>query len=261
MIERQRRVALRQLKDAALGAALGGANLNPRPTPLGEHLSERPALGLRKLLLNDYLRRNTGAAGVVMGDELGRYFAALKFAGVVEVERLAVGQHAVTDLKDLRVGFCAVGGDGNRVERACRLIDDSLAFEQRANRVEPVALSGRALIFVSRRGGLHPRFQLIFDLAVVAGEKGDHAVDVLAVVLLSYVVNTWCLATFDVVIEAWGAGPPTRLGVAAGTNLEDLLQHLNGASRAAWIRIRAEVDAATAAPFARQIDPRELLVG
>ena len=61
--------------------------------------------------------------------------------GVVEVEALAVGQHAVADLEDLRVGLALGDRHRDRVERADGLVGHALALEQRADGPQPVALA------------------------------------------------------------------------------------------------------------------------
>ncbi len=72
--------------------------------PLAEDLGQRPdLLRLAQLRLDQHQRRHRPGALVVLDDELlGHLHRPL--AGVVEVERLAVGEHAVAHLEDLRVG-------------------------------------------------------------------------------------------------------------------------------------------------------------
>ena len=57
-------------------------------------------------------------ARVVLEHELLGHLALVALAGVLEVEALAVLQHAVADLEDLGVGVDALGRDRDRVE-AC----------------------------------------------------------------------------------------------------------------------------------------------
>ena len=64
---------------------------------------------------------------------------------VVEVEGLAVGEHAVADLEDLGVGLGAVDRDGDGVDGARALVGDPLALEQRAHGLQAVALERRLL--------------------------------------------------------------------------------------------------------------------
>ena len=109
----------------------------------------------------------------------------LLLALVVEVERLAVREHAVADLEDLRVGLQPVDGDGDRVERARAVARDALALEQRPDRLQPVALERRLLVVLLAGGEVHPLLEVALDLAEAAGEERDHAVDALAVLLLA----------------------------------------------------------------------------
>ena len=53
----------------------------------------------------DHLRRDRRLLGVVLEDELARDLVLPLTLDVVEVERLAVRQHAVAHLEDLRVGI------------------------------------------------------------------------------------------------------------------------------------------------------------
>ena len=102
---------------------------------------------------------------------------------VGEVEGLAVAQHAVADLEDLGVRVRAVDGDGDRVERADRLVRDPLALEQRPHGAQAVALE-RGLLELLRGGGvLHAPLEVALDLAVAALEERDDLVDRRAVLL------------------------------------------------------------------------------
>ena len=95
--------------------------------------------------LHDDLRRHRDRARVVLEHELLGHLALLALAGVLEVEALAVGEHAVADLEHLRVGVRALGGHGDRVERAHRRVRDPLALEQRAHGLQLVAVLGGLL--------------------------------------------------------------------------------------------------------------------
>src|SRR5205814_2306096 len=78
--------------------------------------------------------------GVVLQDELLDDVAERPLGLVGQVERLTVRQDAVADLEDLRVGVAALHRNGHGVERADRRVGHALALEQRAHRVQPVAL-------------------------------------------------------------------------------------------------------------------------
>ena len=81
-----------------------------------------------------HLRRDRHRVAVVLQEELLGDLADPAAGLVGEIERLAVRQHAVADLEDLRVGVDAVDRDRDRVERADRLVGDALALEQAARR-------------------------------------------------------------------------------------------------------------------------------
>ena len=105
LVEREPRVALGEVEDAALAAALGGADLDRAVAPLGQHLGEHAELGaVGELALHDDQRRDRHRARVVLEQELLGRPRDVVLALVVEVEGLAVGEHAVADLEDLRVG-------------------------------------------------------------------------------------------------------------------------------------------------------------
>ena len=110
--------------------------------------------------------------------------ASSRSACVVEVEALALGEDAVADLEDLGVGVGALDRDADQVGGADRATGDALALEQRADRLQPVAMDRRALEFL---GAPPPPsifvLLLALDLAVAAGEEVDDRLDVAAVLL------------------------------------------------------------------------------
>ena len=68
LVEREPRVALGELEDAALVAALGGAHLDRGAAPLGQRLGQRVAVV--DLVLDDDLRRDRHRVAVVLQQEL-----------------------------------------------------------------------------------------------------------------------------------------------------------------------------------------------
>ena len=163
LVEREARVALGELEDAALVAALGGAQLHGAAAAAGECLGEglargrlnvvRPTggrTGVDQLPLHDDLRRDRAVAGVVLEHELLRDLGEGALGLVGKVERLAVGEHPVAHLEHLRVGLGAVERHGHGVERADRLACDALALQQRAHCAQAVALE-RGLLVLLRR--------------------------------------------------------------------------------------------------------------
>ena len=135
------------------------------------------------LALDDQQRRDHHRAGVVLEDERLGHLGDPAVGLVVEVEALAVGQHAVADLEDLGVGLALVHGHRDRVERADGLVGHPLALEQRVHRAQPVALPRGILEALLGRRLAHRFLQRALDLAVAAGQEVDHAVDPRAVVL------------------------------------------------------------------------------
>ena len=113
------RVARGQLEDPALLAALGGAHLDRPAAALRERLGERLALDRRELALHDDQRGDRGVPGVVLQHELLDHLGHVALGLVGEVERLAVGEHAVAHLEDLRVGVASRRARP-RPRRACR---------------------------------------------------------------------------------------------------------------------------------------------
>ena len=151
LVERQQRVALGQLEDAALLAALGRAQLHRPVAAAGERVRQRRG---RVAAISRWTTSSAGidvAAAVVLEHELLPHLRQLALGLVGEVERLAVGEHAVAHLEDLRVGVAAVDRHRDRVERAHRLARHAAALQQRAHRLQPVALERRLLELLLRR--------------------------------------------------------------------------------------------------------------
>src|SRR5262249_26196890 len=154
--------------------------------------------------------------------DLGLVAAAL----VLEIEALAVGEHAVANLEDLGVGVGALGRDGHGVERADRLVRDALPLEQAAHRLEPVAQQRGVLELLLGRGLLHLVFEVALDLPVTAGEEGHDRLDACAVLVLRHVADTWRLTALDEVVKTGAAARATWLGAVAGAELEDLAEQV-----------------------------------
>ena len=200
------------------------------------------------------------ALDVVLEDErlgdLGDPAARL----VVEVEALAIGQHAVAHLEHLGVGLALVHGDRDRVERSDRLVGDALALEQRVHGPQPVALA-RGVLEPLLGGRLaHRALERALDLPVAPGQEVDHAVDPLAVVLAADVADARGLAPLDVVVEARRAASTARLGALARAEQEHLAEHLERRADSLGVAVRAEVGPVATVALAREVHPREVLV-
>ncbi len=133
-----------------------------------------------ELALDDEQRRDHHRAGVVLEDERLGDLGDLAAGRVVEVEALAVREHAVADLEHLRVGLAVGHRHRDRVERPVRLVRDPLALEQRAHGAQPVALARGVLEALLGGRQLHLLVERPLDLLVAAGQEVDHAVDRLA---------------------------------------------------------------------------------
>src|SRR3954451_7620650 len=258
LVERQQRVALGQLEDPPLVAALGGPDLDLGPAALTERFGQR--IALLDVLLDDDLRWDRHLVAVVLQQELLGHLPYLALDGVLEVEGLAVGEHAVADLEDLRVGVGPVDRDGHDVDRPDRLVGHALALEEGAHGAQAVALERRLLVVARDRGRLHLVLEVALDLAVAPGEEGHDAVDRLVVLLGRHVADAGRPAALDVVVQARGARAPPRLDALAGAEEEDLAQKVQRAAYALGVRVGAEVDAVAAVALAREVNPRELLV-
>ena len=87
LVEREPRVALGEVEDAALAAALGGADLDRAAAALGQHLGQHVELGaVGELALDDDQRRDRHRARVVLEQELLGRARDVVLALVVEVE-------------------------------------------------------------------------------------------------------------------------------------------------------------------------------
>ena len=253
------RVAFGELEQPPLVAALRRPDLDPRSAALGEHLREDREV-LLDLLLHDDLGRDRHLVAVVLEHELERDLTGPLLDDVLEVEGLAVGEHAVADLEHLRVGVGPVHGDRDDVERADRLVGHALALEQVADGAQAVALERGRLVVLVGRGGLHPRLEVALDLAVAAAEERDDAVDRLAVLGAVDVADAGRPAALDVVVQARRTRPPAGLDALARTELEDLLEQVERPAHALGVRVRPEVQALATVPLAREVHARELLV-
>ena len=152
LVEREPGVALGEVEDPPLAAALGGADLDRAAAALGEELGEHvERRALDQLALDDDQRRDRQRAGVVLQDELLGDAREPLLGLVVEVEGLAVGEHAVADLEDLRVGVDAVDATATASNEPPPSVGHALALEQRADRLQAVALD-RGLLVVALAG-------------------------------------------------------------------------------------------------------------
>ena len=231
LVEGEAGVALGELAQAALVAALRGPHLDRGSAPLAQRLREQPD-PLAQVGADDDRPRHRRGGGVVLADELLGHLREPPLAAVVEVEALALGEDSVADLEDLGVGVGPLGRDADQVGGADRAAGDALSLEQRADRLQAVAVQRRALVLVRVGRLLHLALLLGLDLAVSAGEEVADRLDVAAVLLAVDVADARRPAALDEVVEAGIAGAPPRLGPVAGAVLEELAQQVEGLAHA-----------------------------
>ena len=151
LVEGELGVALGELAQAAFVAALGGAHLDRGAAALAQRLGEQRG-AVAQVGADDDHRRHRRRGRVVLADELLGDLGQLALALVLEVEALALGEDPVADLEDLGVGVGALDRDPDQVGGADRAAGDPLALEQRADRLEAVAVDRRPLEFLGRGG-------------------------------------------------------------------------------------------------------------
>ena len=216
----------------ALVAALGRADLDARAAPRAER--RRQLVAVLDPGLDDDLRRDRHLVGVVLVDELRGHHALRRLGDVLEVERLAVGEHPVADLEDLGVGVGAVDGHRDGVERPDRLVGDPLALHDRLHRAQPVARQRGVLVVLLLGGQPHLALELALDLAVAPRQEGDDPVDRLGVLGLVDQADAGRPAALDVVVEARRAAAAPRLGAVARPEQEDLAERSRSSPACAW---------------------------
>ena len=257
--EREPGVALGQLAQPPLVAALGNAHLDRAAAAARQSLREQ--LGARpQRRAHDHQPRHRRHRRVVLGGELLGHLVLAALPLVGEVEAMALGEHAVADLEHLCVGGGPVGGDRDQVGRLQRLPGDAAALHQRADRLEAVAVDRRPLELLAGGGLGHLALQVALDVAIAAGEEVDDRLDVAPVLLAVDVADARRLAALDVVVEARNPRSPPRLRALAGPVLEQLAEQVERLAHPARARERPEVDAAGAVALAGEVDARKLLV-
>jgi hypothetical protein len=184
-VQREPRVADREVVDAALVTSLGTPDLDLRATPLAEQLAEDGV----HVVADDDLAGDARRLAVVLQQELLEHLGLALLALVGQVEGLAVRQHAVADLEHLGVGVRAARRHPDGVDRADRLVGHALALEQRADRLQAVALDRGLLELVDLAASCIRVSRLALDLAVAALEERDDAVDRLPVLRLGVVAD------------------------------------------------------------------------
>jgi hypothetical protein len=259
LVERQARVALGKLAQAALVAALGGPHLDRAAATLAERLADHTLASLQ-VGADDHRPRNCRAGAVVLAEELLGDLRQLALALVLEVEALPLGEDAVADLEHLGVGVGPLDRDPDQVGGADRPARDLLALEERADRLQPVAVDRRPLEILGGGGLLHLLLLVTLDLAVATGEEVDDRVDVAPVLVSVHVADTGRPAALDEVVEAGVAGVPARLRPLAGPVLEELAEQVERRPHPLGAGEGPEVGAPRAVALTGEVDTRVLLV-
>src|SRR4029079_16654324 len=114
-----------------------------------------------------------------------------------EIEALALGEHAVADLEDLRVRILALDSARDQVGAAQRAPRHHLALHHAGDRIQPVAEESCPLEVLGLGGFLHLLLEVARDLLVATGEEADDPIDVPAVLILVDVTDTGRLAALD----------------------------------------------------------------
>ncbi len=168
--EGQPRVALGELAQAPLVAALGDANLDGAAALHRERLGQQRRALAQGLTDDDQPRHHRGGR-VVLGDELLGHLGLVALARVREVEAVALGEDPVAHLEDLRVGVGALDGDPDQIGALGRLRGDAAALHQRPDRLQAVAVDRRPLELL-RAGRLgHLALEVALDVAVAAARE------------------------------------------------------------------------------------------
>ncbi len=187
--------------------------------------------------------------------------ASVALGLVGEVEGLAVGEHAVAHLEDLRVGV-ARRRPPRRPRRTCRPTRPPRAGARAAS-APPAAGCARASPARTPRAAAAARMRCSRSRSIA--EKRPERKSITPSMRARYsslrdVADARRLAALDVVVQARAAAAPARLGAGAGAEHEHLRQHLQRRAHALGVRVGPEVRAAGAVALAREVHARELLV-
>ena len=262
LVEREPRVALGQLEDAPLAAALGRADLDRAAAALAQQLGEHAELrALGELLLHDDQRRDRERARVVLEQELlgddraapARPGCRGRTTGGPRARRRAPGRPARWPPSRRR---------RRRPRRTCRRLGgDPLALEQRrarraagCARAPPARSPARRAAKCIRRSRSRSIWRKRPDRNAITPSmpsRYSSCVDV---------ADAGRPAALDVVVEARRARAAPRLGALAGAEQEDLAEQVERPAHALGARVRAEVGALAPVALAREVDAREVLV-
>ncbi len=180
-LRRELGVALRQLEQAALGAALGGAHGHVRAAPRGQH--RRHAVGL--VQRRHDLRRDRRPVPVELQQELLEHVGGVAPFRVLHVERLPVHHRSVAHAEHLRVGPRLALMQADDVERLGVVDARRLALVHVTHGHEPVAQQRRLLELLRRRCRRHLALDVALHLAQPPAQEGDHLRHDLRVLLVA----------------------------------------------------------------------------
>ncbi len=175
MLECELGVALCELLEASLLAALGGPQLDARAAARREQLLERGEVS--GLGWHDDQRRDAGRGPVVLHAERLDERLQVLAGGVLERQAVAVDHAPVAQREHLDGRHVAADGEADHVDRADVPAVRGLTLGEMADRVEPVPLPGRLFELLLRGGLAHAALELLLDGTRLAGQELDDAVD------------------------------------------------------------------------------------
>ncbi len=209
---------------------------------------------------NEDLRWDRRRTAVVLEAELLEHLSDVLARGVLEMECVAIDHAAVTQRKDLDGRPLGRDRNADHVDRPDRLALDRLPLRQSLDRAQPIAVASGILEPLSGRRLLHLLGEPTPDRPVVAGEKLDHLLDQVAIVLLRDVPDAGRVAAFDVEVEARDPAAPPGLRSLARPVAKDAVQDVECLAHGLRVRVRTEVDDTAAMPLSREHDPWEVVL-
>ena len=208
LVEREPGVALGQLLDAPLVAALGVLPTSTGAAALGEGVGERLRCG--DAARHDHLRRHGDRAGRSTGGRTLGHLALVAARRVLEIEAWRSWSTPSRTWK-----ICALASASSAATPIASSVPTvSLAMRWRSSRLRTALRSAaqhrRLLELLLLGRPLHPLVERAFDLAIATRQEVDDRLDVGPVLLLRDVADAGRLAALDEVVEA--GLPPARPG-------------------------------------------------
>jgi hypothetical protein len=257
-LERDPRVALRELQDAAFLAPDGRANPDPRAAELRQELRER--LRVAGIGRDQDLGRDARGGAVVLEAEGFEDRLDVLAPHVLELEAVAVDQLAVAERKDLDGGALAVDRHADDVDAVRLPLVRGLALGEVTQGEQTVSVARRILEALLGGGDPHALLQLALDRSGLAGQELDDSRDDLSIVLGGDVADARRVTAVDVVVEARNPRVPAGLRPLARTELEDPIEDVEGLAHLLRVGVRSEVDDPAPMTLAGEHHARVLVV-